>query len=142
MSTSTPLLEIQNLYKHFPGVQALEDVSLSVNAGALMALLGENGAGQSTLVKILSGAYVRDSGVIRVGGVDVRALPVAELRRRVTVVSQDVFLFRGTIADNIRLGLDLDRAALEDAVGRVGADRLLARRGATLDTEIAERGGN
>ncbi len=124
------------------GEPVLRGVSLEVPRGATVAVVGATGSGKSTLIKLLTRLYERDAGVIRVGGVDVRALPVAELRRRVTVVSQDVFLFRGTIADNIRLGLDLDRAALEDAVRRVGADRLLARRGATLDTEIAERGGN
>lgn len=106
MSTSTPLLEIQNLYKHFPGVQALEDVSLSVNAGELMALLGENGAGKSTLVKILSGAYVRDSGVIRVGGneLPLQFSPASARNLGIAIIYQELKLLPNlTVAENIYL---------------------------------------
>ncbi|MCD8351642.1 MAG: sugar ABC transporter ATP-binding protein [Planctomycetaceae bacterium] len=75
MSThnSEPLLAIRHVNKQYPGVKALDDVTLEMNAGEVMALLGENGAGKSTLVKVLSGAISRDSGEVLLGG---RALPM------------------------------------------------------------------
>ncbi len=124
------------------GEPVLRGISLEVPRGATVAVVGATGSGKSTLIKLLTRLYELDAGAIRIGGVDVRDLPIDELRRRVTVVSQDVFLFRGSIADNVRLGQPLDRAALLDAIQRVGADRVLAARGADLDTEVSERGGN
>jgi ATP-binding cassette, subfamily B, multidrug efflux pump len=76
-------------------------------------------------------------------GRDVRDIPVAELRRRVAVVTQDVFLFTGTVADNVRLGrLDASDDEVAAALARVGADAMLARRGVGVDAEVAERGAN
>ena len=63
-----PILEVRNITKHFPGVQALNDVSLKFYAGEVHAVVGENGAGKSTLMKILAGAYVPDSGEILLDG--------------------------------------------------------------------------
>ena len=68
VAAGTALLEFEHVTKDYPGVRALDDVSLSVERGEVMALLGENGAGKSTLMKILGGAEHRDSGVIRIDG--------------------------------------------------------------------------
>ena len=68
MDESTVLLRMENVSKSFPGVQALDDVSLEVRAGEILGLVGENGAGKSTLMKILSGVYQMDSGTIHLQG--------------------------------------------------------------------------
>jgi ABC-type sugar transport system ATPase subunit len=67
----TPILELLNIGKRFPGVVALDNVSLSVDTGEIVALIGENGAGKSTLMKILGGAINRDSGTVKIEGKEV-----------------------------------------------------------------------
>ena len=77
-AATAPVLEVVGLTKAFPGVQALEDVSLSVHAGEVHALVGENGAGKSTLIKILAGVYQADAGSVRLGGQPVAIRSVHE----------------------------------------------------------------
>src|SRR4051812_39710916 len=80
--TSTPLLEMQHISKHFAGVRALIDAHISVIAGEVHAVMGENGAGKSTLIKILAGAHTTDEGEIRIEGVPVTFdTPAAALAR-------------------------------------------------------------
>jgi ATP-binding cassette, subfamily B, multidrug efflux pump len=126
------------------GDRVLRGVSLDVPRGATVAVVGATGSGKSTLIKLLTRLYEIDRGAIYVDGRDVRDLDPAELRRRVTVVTQDVFLFNGTVADNIRIGGDQPREVVETALTRVGADRILTRRGGgdPLAVEIGDRGGN
>ena len=71
MDTNTPILELIGIGKQFPGVIALNDVSLAVDTGEIVALIGENGAGKSTLMKILGGAISRDSGTVKIDGQEV-----------------------------------------------------------------------
>ena len=68
MTANAPILEMGDVSKRFPGVVALDNVSLSVGAGEIVALIGENGAGKSTLMKILGGAIARDNGSIEIDG--------------------------------------------------------------------------
>jgi len=120
----------------------LRGVDLTVKRGATVAIVGATGSGKSTLIKLLTRLYERDRGTIRLDGVDIRELALDDLRRRITVVSQDVLLFAGTLAENIALGRSYERAQLDEAVRRVGLDRALARRGADVTTRVTERGSN
>jgi len=121
----------------------IHDVTLRVGKGETVAVVGTTGAGKSTLIKLVSRLYEPTEGVVRVGGVDVATLDVAALRRRIVVVSQDVFLFSGTLGENIGLH---DPAATEarimEAARRVGADRVIAARPEGLAARVIERGGN
>jgi ATP-binding cassette, subfamily B, multidrug efflux pump len=125
------------------GERVLDGLSFEVPRGATVAVVGATGSGKSTLIKLLARLYEAADGTIELGGVDIRALPVNELRRKVTVIAQDVFLFAGTVADNVALARPgADRAAIEAALERAGALPMLARRAAGADTEVAERGQN
>lgn len=104
--SDTPILEVQQINKHYPGVQALDQVSLSIQAGEVRALLGKNGAGKSTLIKILSGATNQDTGVILIEGHPVQInSPSDAFAVGIATVYQEMSLVPGlTIAENILLG--------------------------------------
>ncbi|HKE15357.1 MAG TPA: ABC transporter ATP-binding protein [Kofleriaceae bacterium] len=125
------------------GEEVLRGVSLRVPRGQAVAVVGATGSGKSTLIRLLTRLYEVQDGRVMAFGRDVRDIPVAELRQRVAVVTQDVFMFTGTVAENVRLGrLDASDEEVRAALARVGADRMLARRGAGMDADVSERGGN
>jgi len=123
--------------------EILHGVSFRVPRGETVAVVGPTGSGKSTIIRLLTRLYEPQHGVVRLDGRDVRGLTCADVRSRVAVVSQDVFLFSGTIADNVRLGrLDASDEDVDRALESVGANRMLARRGATPDEPVAETGSN
>jgi ATP-binding cassette subfamily B multidrug efflux pump len=143
---SGPAIELAGVHFSYGAEPVLRGVDLKVPHNATIAIVGATGSGKSTVIKLLTRLYERDRGAIRIDGEDIRDLPLDELRRRITVVSQDCILFAGTLADNIALGKEYDRTQLEAAIKRVGLDRALARRGtgidSTLDAPVTERGSN
>ncbi len=141
------LVGFHDVHFSYGAEPVLRGVSLEVARGKTVAIVGATGSGKSTVIKLLTRLYEVGDGAITLGGVDLRALPVTELRRRVTVVSQDVALFAGSVYDNVALGAvaagrTASRAEVEDALRRVGFDRLLARHDGGLDAPIGERGSN
>jgi ATP-binding cassette subfamily B multidrug efflux pump len=137
-----PAVELAGVHFSYGAEPVLRGVDVRVSRGSTIAMVGATGSGKSTVIKLLTRLYERDRGSIRIDGVDVRDLPLAELRRRITVVSQDVILFAGTLEDNITLGKPYARDQIETAIRRVGLDRALARRGTGIETKVAERGAN
>jgi ATP-binding cassette subfamily B multidrug efflux pump len=143
---AAPLVEFAHVDFAYGAEPILRDVSLAVGRGQTVAIVGATGSGKSTLIKLLTRLYEPSAGRIALGGVDVTALPVAELRRRVTVISQDVALFTGTVRSNLALGAVASGRAVDDAellaaAARVGLDRCLAKRPEGLDAAVGERGG-
>jgi ATP-binding cassette subfamily B protein len=137
-----PAVELAGVHFSYGAEPVLRGVDLKITRGSTIAVVGATGSGKSTVIKLLTRLYERDRGSIRIDGVDVRDLPLGELRRRITVVSQDVILFAGTLEDNITLGKPYTTEQIDAAVRRVGLDRALARRGTGIDTKVAERGAN
>ena len=135
-------VEMTNVHFSYGAEAVLRGIDLRVPRGATVAVVGATGSGKSTMIKLLTRLYERDRGAIKIDGVDLRDIPLAELRERVTVVSQDVLLFAGTLADNIALGKPYLREHLDAAVRRVGLDRALVRRGADVMAQVSERGSN
>lgn len=121
------------------GKRALDHVSLRVAAGETVAVVGATGAGKSTLGSLILRLWDPQDGAVLVDGVDVRAVAQAELRARVALVLQDVFLFAGTIEENISLGAPgVDRAAVERAARAVAAHEVIERLGG-YDAVLGER---
>lgn len=133
----TPLFSLRGISKSFPGVQALDDVSLDLYPGTVTALVGENGAGKSTLVKVLTGIYQPDAGTITLAGAPLRLTsPSAAARAGVTAIHQETVLFDDlSVAENIWLGhAPRGRFALIDRQAmRAQAAALLHSIGADLD---------
>jgi ATP-binding cassette subfamily B protein len=137
-----PAVELLGVHFSYGAEPVLRGVDMRVPRGATVAVVGATGSGKSTVIKLLTRLYERDRGAIRLDGVDIRDLPLTRLRERITVVSQDVILFAGSLADNMTLGKEYSREAIENAMRRVGLDRALTRRGGGLDAPVAERGAN
>jgi len=120
----------------------LRDVSFCAQSGHSIALVGATGAGKSTIISLLCRFYDIQRGAILVDGIDIREWDVAELRRHIGLVQQDVFLFAGSIDSNIRLGdTSLSAARLEGAAQDANADRFITRLPDGYDHQIGERGG-
>jgi ATP-binding cassette subfamily B protein len=120
----------------------LRGVSFVVRPGETLALVGHTGAGKTTVISLLLRFYDPQRGRILVDGVDVRTLPLHELRARLGYVQQDIFLFAADVATNIRLGAPLDEAAVRRAAARVGADRVVARLPGGYAHTLGERGSS
>ena len=119
----------------------LKDVSFVVEAGESLALVGATGSGKSTIVNLICRFYDVQKGAVVVDGVDVREWNVEELRRRISIVQQDVFLFSGDIATNIRLGdITIDDVRVEQSARHVNADRFIGRTAGGYRQKVAERG--
>ena len=125
-----------------PDEPILRHLQLEIAPGEHVALVGPTGSGKSTIIRLLCRLYEPQSGRILLDGVDIRALPLADLRRRLGVVLQDTFLFSGTVADNLRLGDDLSDASLQRLCHDLGLDGLLQHLPRGLETPLRERGGN
>ena len=115
---NTPILIIKNINKSFPGVQALDNVSMEIQKGDVHAVVGENGAGKSTLIKIISGAYTKDDGFISFEGEELsKVSPVDCIKMGISTVHQELRLVEElTVAENIFLGAPIENSSL---VGKV-----------------------
>jgi ATP-binding cassette subfamily B protein/subfamily B ATP-binding cassette protein MsbA len=119
----------------------LEHINLHVDAGQTIALVGETGAGKSTLVKLVSRFYDVTEGTLLIDGIDVRTVTQNSLRRQMGVVLQDPFLFSGTIKDNIGYGaLDAEENAIIEAAQAVGAHDFIVKLEKGYDTLVGEGG--
>lgn len=135
-------LELDDVsFSYKAGERVLSHVSFRIAAGETVAVVGHSGAGKSTLANLLLRFYDVDSGAVRIDGVDVRQWDLRRLRTSIGMVLQDVLLFSGDVAGNLRLGnAGIDDARLADAVREVGAEGLIATLPAGYATELKERG--
>jgi len=137
-------VEFENIsFAYGRGEKVLEDVSFSVEEGETVALVGTTGSGKTTLMSLLARFYELDRGSVKLDGVDIRDLAEEDLRRNVAIVPQDVFLFSGSIEQNLTLGkTNVTRARLMEAARRVGAAEFIERLPHGYEEEVGERGAS
>ncbi|WP_328873935.1 ABC transporter ATP-binding protein/permease [Streptomyces sp. NBC_00287] len=124
------------------GGEVLPTFDLTLPAGQTVAVVGSTGAGKSTLAKLLARFYDPSDGRVLLDGVDLRELSVPELRRGVVMVTQEAFLFSGTVAENIALGRpDATREEIERAAKAIGAHEFISALPDGYDTDVRKRGG-
>jgi ABC-type multidrug transport system fused ATPase/permease subunit len=129
-------------FGYLPQHPVLSGMTLTVPAGQTVALVGTTGAGKTTIAKLIARFYDPDHGAVTLDGVDLRALAQSDLRRRVVMVTQENFLFSGTVADNIRFGRpDATDDEIRSAAAAVGADDFITALPDGYDTDVATRGG-
>ena len=119
----------------------LAGIALTIHAGETIAFVGPSGAGKTTICSLLPRFYDVTGGAITIDGTDIRDMTLASLRAQIGIVQQDVFLFSGTLRENIAYGrLGADNADIDAAVRRAQLDDMIERLPAGLDTLIGERG--
>jgi ATP-binding cassette, subfamily B, bacterial len=129
-------------FAYTPGVPVLAPLDLDIPAGRTVAVVGATGAGKSTLAKLLARFYDPTEGVVLIDGTDVCTVGAADLRRAVVMVTQESFLFSGSVADNIALGRpSATRAQIERAADAIGAGEFIRALPEGFDTDVRKRGG-
>ncbi|WP_315838653.1 glucan ABC transporter ATP-binding protein/ permease [Bradyrhizobium prioriisuperbiae] len=136
------LVEFDNVSFSYDGKRpAIEDLSFTVLPGQTIALVGPTGAGKSTAIALLHRAFDPQSGIIKIDGMDIRALKLSALRRNIGVVFQEALLFNRTIADNLRVGKpDATEAEMRQAAERAQALEFIERGSQKFETNAGERG--
>ncbi|MCL2380613.1 MAG: ABC transporter ATP-binding protein/permease [Treponema sp.] len=129
-------------FSYIPGEPVLKGLSFSVKPGETAAIVGYTGAGKTTITNVLTRLWDIDRGGIFLDGIPVKDIPLGELRRGCLPVLQDVFLFSGTVADNIRLGLALTDTEVQAAAKAVHAHEFISRLPGGYDTVLSEGAAN
>ena len=140
-----PSLEFDKVQMQYPASQvpALQGVSLQIGAGERVGVIGRTGSGKSTIGRLCLGLYQPQEGSVRLGGIDLRQLHVADLRHRIGYVSQDLQLFYGSIRENITFGAPYaDGPAILRAAALAGVTDFVRGHPAGFDWQVGERGAS
>ena len=130
-------------FAYRPGQPVINDVTLNCPGGHITALVGPSGSGKSTLLNLIERFYAADSGSIEIDGQDLRRVTTASLRRNISLVSQDTFLFSDTLRNNIRLARpDATDEEIEQAARAAFAHEFILEQPDGYDTQVGENGGN
>ena len=128
-------------FEYKEGEKVLEDVNFKVKAGQTVAIVGQTGAGKTSLVKLINRVYDAPCGEVKVDGMEVRHWNLASLRQQISIIEQDIFLFSRSIADNIAFGKpDATREEIESAAKSAQAHEFIMTLDKGYETVIGERG--
>ena len=135
-------IEFRNVwFAYNPGEWVLRDVSFTIEEGSTVAFVGATGAGKTTIISLISRLYDIQKGQILINDIDIREIDIDYLRTSIAVVLQDVFMFSGTIADNIRLNnVEIDDQKIHQIAEAVDADKFISALPRKYESEVVERG--
>ncbi len=147
-STTLPVSQVQGelvfenvSFAYSNGAEVLRDINMQIAPGETIAVVGQTGSGKTTLMKLLLRFYSPTAGIIRLDGTDLTALKIPDLRAAFGLVSQDVFLFHGSVAENIAYGRPgADQAEIEAAAKAAEAHDFILQLPQGYDTIVGERG--
>ncbi len=136
------MIEMQDIWKTYPdGTTALQSINVVIDRNEFVYIVGPSGAGKTTLCSLLPRFYDVDEGSITIDGLDIRKMTLESLRSHIGIVQQDVFLFDGSIRENIAYGkLDASEEEIWQAARRAQLEELIHSQPEGLDTLIGERG--
>jgi len=142
LPSPTGAVRFEGVHFAYRTTEVLHGLDLDIPSGETVALVGETGAGKSTIARLIARFYDPTGGRVLLDGVDLRDLADGDLRRAVVMVTQENFLFTGTVADNILFGRpDASRAEVEDAARAIGAHGFISALPDGYDTDVRKRGG-
>ena len=136
-------IEFKNVnFFYKEGEDVIKDLSFVVNPGEHVAFVGPTGSGKTTIIRLLCRLYEPQSGQILIDDVNIQDIPISTLRNKLGVVLQDTFIFSGNVAENLKLGTEINNSALENICEELGLDSLLKKLPRGLNTYLRERGAN
>jgi len=135
-------VEYEDVSFHYFGAEedSVSDVSFDVEGGEFVGLVGPTGAGKTTVLKLLLRLYDPQEGTIRLDGHDVKDVSLSSLREHIGYVSQEPYLFHGSVAENVAYGIDADESEIIEALGMAGAMEFVDELPEGIDTTVGERG--
>ena len=136
-------IEFRNVYFYYKKNEyVLKDLSFTVKPGEHIAFVGPTGSGKTTLIRLLCRLYEPQKGEILIDDINIKEIPIKDLRDMLGVVLQDTFIFSGNVADNLKLSSKIDNKELEKICKKLGLNNLLKKLPNGLNTYLRERGGN
>ena len=136
-------IEFRNVYFYYKKNEyVLKDLSFTVKPGEHIAFVGPTGSGKTTLIRLLCRLYEPQKGEILIDDINIKEIPIKDLRNMLGVVLQDTFIFSGNVADNLKLSSKIDNKELEKICKKLGLNNLIKKLPNGLNTYLRERGGN
>ena len=136
-------IEFKNVYFYYKNNEyVIKDLSFTVKPGEKIAFVGPTGSGKTTIIRLLCRLYEPQKGEILIDDIDIKKIPIKDLRDMLGVVLQDTFIFSGNVADNLRLSSNINNLELEKICKKLGLNNLVKKLPNGLNTYLRERGGN
>jgi len=136
-------IEFKNVYFYYKNNEyVIKDLSFTVQPGEKIAFVGPTGSGKTTIIRLLCRLYEPQKGEILIDDIDIKKIPIKDLRDMLGVVLQDTFIFSGNVADNLRLSSNINNFELEKICKKLGLNNLVKKLPNGLNTYLRERGGN